>query len=245
MSKQGSDIPTKRATGTMSLRKRLEKSRSLANVVGAIAWAYLAFSNRTTRWQSAGLDDLRKSLSQGPVLCVTWHSRTIMPSFHWPVDSGGLSSLHTTSPVARLIGVVQRYSGLQPMEMSAKQSNRAASRAILKRVKEGVSIGLTADGPTGPALKVKDAPLEWARITGMPIYCYAFSTTRSTRADTWDKMLVPKPFGRGAFVFIKLEFEVPRKADAAQLEELREQMRQQMIAATARADAMLGLPPGP
>ncbi|WP_322890546.1 MULTISPECIES: lysophospholipid acyltransferase family protein [unclassified Yoonia] len=223
----------------MSLRRRIEKSERVASVLAWLAGGYLALCNRTTRWQVEGLDDLRAALAQGPVLLVMWHSRSVMGALHWPVADGPLSSLYDASPIGRVSGALQRRVGLQSIQMSRKTSNLAASRIVLKRVREGVSIGMTGDGPLGPAHQVKDAPLEWARVTGVPVFCYAFTTTRGRRLETWDRMLVPRMFGRGAVVFARFDGAIPRKPDDATREALREEMRRFMDTTTARADALI------
>ena len=130
------------------------------------------------------------------------------------------------------------------MEMVDGKSNRAASRMILKRVHDGVSIGMTGDGPLGPALELKDAPLDWARATGLPVFCYAFSTTKGKRLGSWDKMLVPKPFARGAYVFARFAQKVPDKLDTENREALRSDLTALMNDTTRRADSLLGLPKG-
>jgi lysophospholipid acyltransferase (LPLAT)-like uncharacterized protein len=230
--------------GPLSFRKRIETSQTLARLIAAVAGSYLAFCHRTTKWNVEGLDDLRSALADGPVVLVLWHSRCLYAGKHWPKKYGSLSTLYNRSPVGRLAGALHRREGLQPMEMSQRLSNQVASRKILKRAMAGVSIGLTADGPIGPALEVKDAPLDWARATGAPVFCYAFSKMRRRRLKSWDQMLVPKPFGKGAYVFQRFEGTVPRKMDAEAREVLRAQMRTFMLNATARADALAGLPPG-
>lgn len=229
----------------MSLRKRIEKSQFLATFFAACAGSYLAFCNRTTRWQTNGLDDLQKALNEGPVLLVMWHSRSVMGALHWPVKMGPLSSLYDRSPIGRISGALQRRVGLQPIEMSRKKSNRAASRIVLQRVKDGVSIGMTGDGPLGPPREIKDAPLDWARVTGMPVFCYAFSTTRGRRLASWDQMLIPHPFGKGAFVYRRLDVQIPRKASQDELEVSRAEIKTWMDQTTGEADAMLGLSSGP
>ncbi|MBQ2261760.1 MAG: hypothetical protein II336_10350 [Loktanella sp.] len=223
----------------MSLRRRIEHSERLAALFAWLAGGYLALCNRTTSWQYEGLDDLRDALAQGPVLLVMWHERSIMGALHWPVADGPLSSLYDASPIGRVSGALQRRVGLQSMQMSRKTSNLAASRIVLKRVREGVSIGMTGDGPLGPALAVKDAPLEWARVSGVPVFCYAFATTRGRRLNSWDRMLVPRMFGRGAVVFDHFGAEIPRKPDDKTRAALREDIRLFMDATTARADALI------
>ena len=229
----------------VSLRRRIEKSEWRAARIAGLIGRYLGFCNRRIHWEIEGGDALRDALQNGPVLLVMWHSRSLMGALHWPVAQGPLSSLHDSSPVGRVSGALQRSVGLQPIQMSRKRSNRVASRAVLRSVKNGVSIGMTGDGPLGPALEVKDAPLDWARTTGMPVFCYAFSVENGRRLNSWDQMLVPRPKGRGAYVFRQFEGTITRKMDDSQIETLRNEMHQFMQQTTARADEMLGLPPGP
>lgn len=224
----------------MSLRKRIEKSQRVATVLGGLVWRYLSFCDRTTDWQVDGLDDLQSALAEGPVLLVMWHSRSVMGAIHWPVADGPLSSLYNRSPMGRISGAVQRRAGLQAMEMSRTRSNRSASREVLRRFRTGVSIGMTGDGPLGPVGQVQDAPLDWARTLGAPVFCYAFATTRGRRLNTWDQMLLPLPYGRGAKVFARFDSTLPRRPSPEERDQQREALRSFMDATTARADGMIG-----
>lgn len=223
-----------------NIRRKIERSHAFATPIAALAGRYLMRSHRTTTWQTEGLDRLEAALADGPVLLVMWHSRSVMGAIHWPIQAGPLSSLYDKSPIGRVSGALQRRVGLQPIEMSRKLSNVAGSRTILKRVKEGVSIGMTGDGPLGPVRELKDAPIEWARITGMPVFCYAFATTKGRRLDTWDQMLVPKSHGRGAQVFRRFDQDIPRKIDDATRTVLKQDMQAWMDDTTAAADQLLG-----
>lgn len=223
----------------MALRERLEKSTRLAGLVATLAGSYLGFCQRTTRWQSAGYDDLRAALQTGPVLVVMWHERSIMGGYHWAGPRGSISTLHADSPVARVAGALHRRAGMEATEMAEKGSNVSASRAIMKRLRSGVSIGMTTDGPRGPARVVQPAALLWAGATGVPVFCYAFATSRAKRLDTWDRMMLPKPFGRGAMVMARYHGEIPARIDAEALPALCADLKAFMDAATAQADAMV------
>jgi lysophospholipid acyltransferase (LPLAT)-like uncharacterized protein len=205
----------------VTLRKRIEGSALLASVLGRLAAGYLRLCNRTTRWTKIGHADLHQALANGPVIVVLWHEFSLMAPAHWPVGHGQLSSLRDTSPIGMVSGAVHIRFGLDPIAMSAKMSNRAASREILRRVAQGKSIGLTGDGPLGPVHVVKDAALDWARATGCPVFIFAYATERHRRLKTWDKMILPLPFSRGVSVYQRWEVEVPRRADANMLADLR------------------------
>jgi len=197
----------------MTLRDRIEHSKILAWCLAWLAGGYLTLCQRTTRWEYTGLDDLKSDLADGPVLLLMWHGRSLLGPVHWPVEAGPLSSLYDASPIGRVSGALQRRRGLQPMEMSNKMSNLAASRVVLRRVRAGVSIGMTGDGPLGPALAVKDAPLEWARVMKRPVYGYAFATRRHRILGSWDNMMLPLPFTTGRVVFARFDAEVVGKMD--------------------------------
>tara|TARA_R110002051_G_scaffold324964_1_gene424819 strand:+ start:1205 stop:1879 length:675 start_codon:yes stop_codon:yes gene_type:complete len=222
----------------MTFRQRIEHSRFLAWLLAGLAGAYLSLCQRTTRWEYRGLEALKADLADGPVLLLMWHGRSLMGPVHWPVDAGPLSSLFDASPIGRVSGALQRRRGLQPMEMSDKMSNLAASRVILKRVREGVSIGMTGDGPLGPALAVKDAPLDWARVMKRPVYGYAFATKRHRILASWDKMMLPLPFTRGAVVFACITVDLPRQPTLEQLEATRDRFKMALDAMNAKADML-------
>ena len=216
----------------MTFRQHIERSRFLAWALAGLAGGYLALCQRTTRWDYIGLDDLNADLADGPVLLLMWHGRSLMGPIHWPVKKAPLSSLYAASPIGRVSGALQRRRGLQPMEMSDSMSNLAASRKILRRVRDGISIGMTGDGPLGPALELKDAPLEWARVMKRPVYGYAFFVQRHRILNSWDNMMFPLPFTKGRIAFKKFDgAPIGKKDDAA-----REALTALLIGAVETAD---------
>ncbi len=224
----------------MSLRRRLENSDRLGRAIGWCLALWLRFCNRTTRWQIEGLDELRDALKEGPVIFVLWHECTALAPAHWPRRLGPLSSLHARSPVGRVSGGIQAAFGLHPIAMADGASNLAASREVLRRLRRGVSVGLTADGPLGPARVVKDAPLDWARASGRPVVIYGWSVARRRRLATWDRMLLPLPFTRGVQIYRLWRKDVPRHVTAQEAEQLRLDLAEALNAITDKAEARVG-----
>ncbi len=226
------------------LRRRLERSDTLAALLGGLAAGYVRLCQRTIRWETAGFDALSVALAEGPVIVVMWHSRLLLA----PVQVGALApftTLRDPSPAGRLSAAMQTRLGMRPIEMAARGSNVGASRHVLRQLREGVSVGLTGDGPKGPARRLKLAPLDWARVSGAPVFLYAFSCTRQKRLNAWDAMLLPRPFGRGHAAVARWDADVPRRADADTMERLRGDLEAALTAHQARVDGALGLPPGP
>jgi len=236
ISHQSSIPATKGPNPVSSLRKRLEHSPLLARIIARLFGSYLRLCNATTTWQIDGLQDLQTDLADGPVLLVMWHERSVMGPVHWPVQHGQLSSLYARSAIGRVSGAMQRQFGLRPMQMSHKTSNVAASRQILRRVRDGISIGMTGDGPLGPALVVNDAPLDWARAMQRPVYAYAFATSRHRRLGSWDRMIMPLPFTTGTISFQRWQADVPRKPTPAEVADQRASLSALLNKTTAASD---------
>ncbi len=77
-----------------------------------------------------------------------------------------------------------------------------------------------------------------AAMSGSPVLMLGLAARPCIRLDTWDTMIIPLPFARGAIVWeppITLE-----RADAAGgVEHLQREWAERLTAATERAEAML------
>lgn len=229
----------------MKLRKRLVNSKLLEAILSGAVAAYLKFCLRTIKWQSEGLEPLKEALKDGPVILVLWHSRLILAAAHWPHDSCAARTLVDTSPIARLAGAIQRRFGVEPVQIRAGRSSLDTTLDVLRQLRGGNSLGLAADGPIGPARKFRDPPMEWARISGVPVFFYAYSTRRHIQFSSWDRMMFPVPFTKGAYVFRRLQSDIPRKIDDAQRKALKREMALALDGVQAEADVLVGLPPQP
>ncbi|WP_412507654.1 lysophospholipid acyltransferase family protein [Roseovarius sp. SYSU LYC5161] len=183
------------------LRRRIEQSAFAARLPALVIGLYLRAVNLTTRWHGEGVAALQQDLAHGPVLLVVWHQHLLMVPAHWPGAGGPLISIHDASPIGRAAGALYRHFGQRSMQIDRRRSNLRAARAVLRQTRAGVSAGITGDGPNGPAFALKDAPLDWARAMGCPVYTYAFAHSRQRELDSWDSMALPRPFGRGRYVF--------------------------------------------
>jgi hypothetical protein len=66
-------------------------------------------------------------------------------------------------------------------------------------MKKGGCIVMTIDGPKGPREIVGIGTIKLAQQMGVPILIYGLSAN-AKRLNTWDRLLWPKPFARGAVV---------------------------------------------
>ena len=222
----------------MRPRKWLERQPWVARVLGALLGTWARACAATSRWERHGEEDMAAALREGPVVAVSWHERIMLVGVHWRPDWGPLAALHTPRFAGRVAGAAQGFVGLRPIAMDSRKGNIAASREILRSLKSGQSVGLTGDGPQGPARVLKDAPLEWARATGRPVFVYAFAMRGQRRLSTWDRLVWPRPFTRGAVVWRLWRSDLPRRADAAAHEAMLQDLTAALNAVTEEAEAL-------
>ena len=157
----------------------------------------------------------------------------------WRETGTDIAGLHSTSRAGRLAGRIQAKLGMIPIAMHDKRSNRSTSMEAARLIKGGTSLGLAADGPIGPARELNPATLEWARLTGKPIWLHTFSVRRAWLWKTWDRTVFPIPFSSGAFAYKRCSIEVPRRIDDEQKKALASEIAAELNALTKQVDASL------
>jgi len=97
-------------------------------------------------------------------------------------------------------------------------SSRFAVRALFgmrRALDEGWIAAFTLDGPRGPRFVVKPGPVLLASRTGVPMVAFHIALSDAWVLNTWDKLMVPKPFCK-ALMRVSRCMTVPADADDAQ-----------------------------
>jgi len=106
-------------------------------------------------------------------------------------------------------------------------SSRGAVRGLLgmrKEVEQNSTVAFTIDGPRGPRYVAKPGPVLLARATGAPMVAFHIAVENVWTLNTWDKVMIPKPFSR-ALLRISRQIMVPANADDAERERFHEELQ--------------------
>ena len=138
-----------------------------------------------------------QKITDEPVIFACWHGELLMLPY--------LYSHYRKIPHAKvlisphfdgeLISRTIRYFGLGTL---AGSSNKSAARVLIqaiKTIKEGYDIGITPDGPKGPRHEVADGIIIMAQKTQAKIVLVEIKPTKFWALNSWDKFIIPKPFG--------------------------------------------------
>jgi lysophospholipid acyltransferase (LPLAT)-like uncharacterized protein len=168
------------------------------------------------------------------IMVAFWHGRFLMMPFGYPeVRWAIMISQH---PDGEYISRMAERLGIYPVRGSARRGGPRALLGMVRASRRGYHIAITPDGPLGPREQVKRGVIELARVAGTPILPAAFAASRGKFLRTWDRFLIPYPFGRVVFVCTE-PIVVSRDAEPAEVEKARVVLEERLRHVTAQADA--------
>jgi len=77
-------------------------------------------------------------------------------------------------------------------------STRGGAKALIQSIKEiknGYDLGITPDGPKGPRHEVQDGIIVMAQKAKVNIVLVEIKASSYWQINSWDKFMIPKPFG--------------------------------------------------
>jgi lysophospholipid acyltransferase (LPLAT)-like uncharacterized protein len=179
-----------------------------------------------------------------PVIFAFWHGEHFMlPLLPRPGDE--VRALISRSADGEAMAIATRPFGIGLVRGAggrARKQHRkggpAALRGLVTALREGASVGVTADVPKGPARIAGPGIVTLAKLSGRPIFPVGAATSRHLRLrSTWDRSAVNLPFGRLVFA-LGTPLRVAEDAGAAQIETARMELKARLDETTARAYAI-------
>jgi len=221
------------------LTKKLGRLPPVQRALAALAAGLMRAVKVTTRWRAINANIAAPAWAgDKPVIVAFWHNRLAMMPACWP-SREPFYMLISSHPDGRLIANTIAHFGFRTVAGSSTRGGGEALRTLVRHLKDGHSIGVTPDGPRGPRMRAGDGVLVLARLSGAAILPVAVSVGRRIVLKTWDKLIIPLPFSRGAMIWGD-PIAVPRDADETQMADLRRRLEDEVNRVSAEADAMAG-----
>ena len=188
--------------------KRLLRHPITQALLARVLGRYLAFALRTTRWRLDGADHISPLVAGAPAIIAFWHQRLPVMPMLWllarreapPVRSRQVHVLVSRHADGRFIGNVISRFHMNVVLGSSSRGGAAGLRNMLRLLSAGDFVAITPDGPRGPPGEAAPGVAQLAGLAGVPVLPCAGQTSRRWTLRSWDRMLVPKPFGRGVVV---------------------------------------------
>ena len=214
--------------------------RKIAGYLSGTVLSFLLYGLIRFIWLTMRVTVIGKEIMPGLVargegfVGVSWHGRLLMLPFAYPGRS--LHILISAHRDGESIAQIIKKFGFGLVRGSSKKRGSVAMREMVRLLRRNEDLGLTPDGPSGPAEQVKLGVALLARLSGKPVVPICFAASRAIRMRSWDRFLVPYPFSRG--VFVVGEPLYCREDDDPEL--FRQRIETTLREVTERADAYLG-----
>ncbi len=180
--------------------KRLRRSAPAQQLLASIVACFIWCVHRTTRWRHVGFKPVAQfEASQRPFIVCCWHGRMLLTCCFRPrtMPVQVLASRHNDG---QFVARVMAFFGVGSVSGWTGRGGHGAIQACWAALTSGCVVVITPDGPRGPALQVAPGVIRLARLSGAAIVPVSYSTNRRRFLKTWDRFMIPLPFGSGVFV---------------------------------------------
>jgi len=219
--------------------KRVLRSETARRVLCWLIHLYIRLVYWTGRWTIEGAEiPLRLRQAGTPFILAFWHGRLLMIPMAWR-RLAPMHMLISGHRDGRIIADAVRHFDIDSIAGSSTQGGTAALRAMVRHVRNGDCVGITPDGPNGPAMRATEGVVATARLAGAPVIPITYATRYRRILATWDRFHLPFPFSRGIYLWGE-PITVPAELDDTGIEAWRRRIEERMIAQTAEADRRVG-----
>ncbi len=223
--------------------KSFSRRPAVQAVLARVIAAWLGFALRTTRWTIEGDAAIHQAAITGRAVAAFWHETLpVMPALfrharraNPALRATALASRHHDG---RLLGEIMRALGTEVVHGSTRRGGRdrggaAGALGLLSALENGSLAVITPDGPRGPRRRAAPGVAQLAGLSGAPVLPAGAMLRHCIRLPTWDRMILPLPFGRGVIVCGAM-IAVPREGWAEALPAIEAAITE----ATLRAEAL-------
>lgn len=200
-----------------------------------LIWFFIKSLVATYRITVKGVEyreEARALNPKGSFVFAVWHEQvvSVMSGHAWTEPYLALSSRSKDGDYAAF---VSQKMGFVAVRGSSKKKNKdkggkEALQEYITKLNQGISGGLTVDGPKGPRQKCKPGAVIMSQQTGAPILPVAGIADRYWQFNSWDKFKIPKPFSKITMIYGK-PIQIEIDASPERVTEVCNQVTQALI----------------
>jgi lysophospholipid acyltransferase (LPLAT)-like uncharacterized protein len=219
--------------------KGLLRSDGARRFLCALVALYIRLVRWTGIWSTEGASiPAAFHAAQRPFILAFWHGRLLMMPCAWNKRQA-IHMLISGHRDGRIIADAVRHFGIDSIAGSSTEGGHVALRNMVRQLKSGDCVGITPDGPDGPAMRATSGIVAVARLSGAPVIPLSYATAWRRILGSWDRFHLPFPFSRGVFLWGEA-IAVPADTDATGMEHYRVLIEERLNALTSEADRLMG-----
>ncbi len=182
--------------------KKIYRSGIFVKITAHIYVLYLFFTYYTCRKTYENYDNLQNIWDDdsGIILCF-WHNRLMLSPYTKRPKGREACAFISPHRDGKYSVVMTKYLNAIPIYGSTTRGAKKGLKKALRHLKARAVLLITPDGPRGPAQIATGGSVQMSQLSQAWILPMSYSATRKITVNTWDKLLMPLPFGRLHFAF--------------------------------------------
>ncbi|HJE03801.1 hypothetical protein AAX26_00679 [Aliarcobacter thereius] len=126
-----------------------------------------------------------------------WHADLMSQPYNYFAfkKDGIVSAMISENRDGEIIAKLVENFNIGAVRGSSSKGGAKALINALKELKAGNEVAITPDGPRGPRYSIADGIVVIAQKSSKKIRCFNAIPTRYWQFNSWDKFILPKPFG--------------------------------------------------
>jgi lysophospholipid acyltransferase (LPLAT)-like uncharacterized protein len=157
-----------------------------------------------------------------PVIYAFWHRAVFAGAWLW--RKAGAAVMVSRSFDGEYIARTIEKLGFVAVRGSSSRGGSTALLGLRSHLEQGLAVVFTIDGPRGPKYVAKPGPVLLSRASARPMAAFYVALGDAWVLNTWDALMIPKPFSK-ALVRFSAKVRVPADADDAQTVEFHRQLQ--------------------
>ncbi|AXX88829.1 hypothetical protein CKA55_03040 [Arcobacter suis] len=149
---------------------------------------------------------------------VAWHGDLVSQPINYfnKRPNGKVKTMISQSKDGEIIAKVYSLFGIGAIRGSSSKGAAKALISTIREIKSGYDVAISPDGPRGPRFSVASGVVAIAQKSGARIVVLSSKPEKYWQFNSWDKFILPKPFGKVNFYMsepydiVNLEFEEAR-----------------------------------
>ncbi len=185
------------------------RQRIILRLIIAAGYGFIRLVGPTLRVCVSREEGAQETIGQRPLIVSFWHA-CIIPATY-TCRNIGVRVMSSYSYDGEYMGRIIRKFGFVAVKGSSSRNPVRALLGLRRALEQGWTVAFSLDGPRGPRRKVKPGPVALARSSRVPLSMFHMAVEKAWVLNTWDRLIIPKPFSRVLIRFGKL-IEVPGAA---------------------------------
>lgn len=142
-------------------------------------------------------------------ICVTWHGELLMSpqAYRYIHPKHPASAIISAHFDGGLMASTLAFLRIRSLRGSSRKGARQVLLQAFKSIKQGEEVLITPDGPKGPRHSMSDGAIGIALKSKLPIFVMNFQAHSYWQLKSWDKFVIPKPFGKIDFYMQSISLE--------------------------------------